>query len=111
MSQGRVISYAGVQPQAGKCQTKGFGRHARHAYRIELHSPTVWMYNVYIYSPQESRTKDDIAVYVEVVEDSRLVISHFLLDASFLLPIRSSSFPYLPSNCCMDGGEKCFIVN
>ena len=110
-----------VQPQAGKCQTKGLRRYTRHADRF-------WIYML-IYSPQQNETKADIAVSGSSI---RLQAGHFTflswqvarLPPAFLsaclltcllacllasrllacLPTsRSPGFPYLPSNrCCMD---------
>ena len=58
--------YAGVQPQAGKCQTKGLRRYTRHADRY-------WIYML-IYSPQQNETKADIAVSGSSI---RLQAGHF----------------------------------
>ena len=113
--------YAGVQPQAGKCQTKGLRRYTRHADRY-------WIYML-IYSPQQNETKADIAVSGSSI---RLQAGHFTflswqvacllawllacLPAGCLLVCQPAGHPVSPTcpptaAAWIDRGEKCFKVN
>ena len=113
--------YAGVQPQAGKCQTKGLRRYTRHADRF-------WIYML-IYSPQQNETKADIAVSGSSI---RLQAGHFTflswqvacllawllacLPAGCLLVCQPAGHPVSPTcpptaAAWIDRGEKCFKVN
>ena len=78
--------YAGVQPQAGKCQTKGLRRYTRHADRF-------WIYML-IYSPQQNETKADIAVSGSSI---RLQAGHF----TFLSWQVACLLACLPAGCLL----------